>query len=77
MQESCASCRFARQATKLPDTLECRRQPPVLGTRPTAQWPLVYPGDWCGEYAAGETKTPRPRAGAKETRPAAAADESR
>lgn len=77
MQESCESCRFSRPTSKLPDTLECRRQPPVQGNRPTAVWPLVYPGAWCGEYEGDPPKASRPRAGAKESRPAATADETR
>lgn len=47
--ENCDRCHYQRGGV-------CRRMPPVmrdsgqLGGLPTACWPIVKPGDWCGEY---------------------------
>ena len=82
MEEACASCRYARPSTKLTELLECRKRPPEVGNRPAAEWPNIYPDGWCGDYEQIEgdpraVKAARPRAGAKETRPAADATEQR
>ncbi len=62
---NCWQCRYgylsARYANDGPDDalIECRRYAP----KPTSvaddpysatewEWPLVYPGDWCGEFAS-------------------------
>lgn len=75
MGESCETCRFSAPANNPqvpPFALSCRRRPPLEGRRPMADWPKVYPDEWCGEFEPRPAKVKparkRPAAGEVEHR---------
>jgi hypothetical protein len=47
---TCETCRYALHNM---DGIACHRNPPP--------WPLVWPHNWCGEWAAKQTKPTEPK----------------
>ncbi len=56
MAESCITCRFYGRGHNLGP---CRRRAPVVSGEQWSQsrFPIVGPGDWCGEYEHQREKT--------------------
>lgn len=57
LSAECSGCRFF-EPPRHGSRGECRRHAPVPspdngGPPPRPSWPLVDPGDWCGEYQGG------------------------
>ena len=50
MERLCGNCEYRAEHVLVRGiTRVCRRYPPILvGEDP--QWPIVFPGDWCGEF---------------------------
>lgn len=51
--QSCATCRYARP-TRFDPFIACHRNAPGTGPSGGAEWPILDPAEWCGEWA--ETK---------------------
>jgi len=55
-EQRCSNCRYCWINTAWPGHLHCHRNPPQIGPR-GEQWPMVEPGDWCGEWVAREDQS--------------------
>lgn len=52
MKPSCKTCRFYGGDISRNGHIrgECRKDTPRLDRDGAAAWPIVRPGDWCGEF---------------------------
>ena len=46
---NCSACAYSVPINYTPERMVCRRSTPVVMGGDITVWPIVEPGDWCGE----------------------------
>lgn len=54
IKQECANCRFSAWGDhdEFDNYLDCRRHAPIASRSVVTGWPVVFIGDWCGDWEA-------------------------